>query len=149
MSAGRSETFLPQNQLRATLQLISLSTFGLCILFICPRAGTAWGKAGRFGAGQVPSRQFLDSWSNIPGPPWSRQGSSQSFIPSPIPQISLKSLSQLRPVLDLSPFQHDINKKLSVSSALQQEKSPRGAQGGSWAWGSCRAQAALASRQNP
>lgn len=73
MFPGRSETFLPPNQLRAMLQLISLSTFGLFILFISPRAGIAWGKAKRFGAGnierfgtgQLPFQQFPSSWSSI------------------------------------------------------------------------------------
>lgn len=43
----------------------------------------------------------------------------------PIPQISLEALSQMRAALDLLPLPHDINKKLSVSSALRQENLPR------------------------
>lgn len=95
MFAGRSVPFLPQNQLTAMLQLISLSTFGLPILFtlfMSPRAGTELGKAKRFGAGRVPSQQFPGSWSSIPYPvcPVVQAGQLPIIYPIPIPQISLK-----------------------------------------------------------
>lgn len=86
LQAGRSETTLPQNQLTAVLQLISPSTFGRPICSSCSQAPGLAEHRGR--------PRGLEMDKSLPGncqvcgaafpcPPRSRQGSSQSFIPSP------------------------------------------------------------------